>query len=163
MSSLSGLESPRAESPPALKLTPASPSDIEAELPPEGNTPPASGSTTPTASVVDSDTLPKKSFLAFSPLAGFLRSRYPTVTATTKSQPENGDTSSGSSEDSEDSESAEEAEEDRRTIRGVVIHGDADEDKTTVNGHANGSTDKGGKKEKEVGDDVYTAVVNHIK
>lgn len=164
MSSVSGLESPRAESPPALQLTPASPSGIEGELPPEGNTPPASGSTTPTASTGDSGTLTKKSFLGFSPLAGFLRSRYPIVAATVKSPSENGDTSSGSSGDSEYSASAEdgEEEEDRRTIRGVVMDAGADGGMKPGNGHANSSVDDGGKKEKVLGGDICSAVVNQV-
>jgi hypothetical protein len=125
--------------------------EINLELPVEDNTPPASGSTTPTAETDASKRT--RPFLGLSPLAGFLRSRYPsairpsvkTVTEAPEGPQENGDIlvipppqNSG-----EQDESGED-DEDRRTIRGVVLDRNEDQEhegKSVVNGHGheNGS------------------------
>jgi len=125
--SASGLESP-----PTLELTPASdtnsPRQSDNELI-EGNTPLSSGATTPTAPNHDRKL---GSLLGLYPLAGFLRSRYPSVVGrpSVKSVPED---SEGGSENGEASTIAShhdetgEDDEDRRTIRGVVSDGTPDQ------------------------------------
>ncbi|KAE9409382.1 hypothetical protein BT96DRAFT_1090882 [Gymnopus androsaceus JB14] len=77
--SLSGLESPRPESP-TETLRGSTPKAGAVDLPSE-TTPPTSGSSTPTTTTnVSMETLKKTSrFLGFSPLAGFLRVRYPST------------------------------------------------------------------------------------
>lgn len=144
--SSSGLESPRAKSPPILKLTPSSPdteellrSDLDNV---EGPTPTSSGATTPTAS-----TKPKSSLLGLYPLAGFLRSRYPSVVGrpsvksvdeTAEGDLENGDAlaASENSSDQVGGSVAEDDDEDRRTIRGVAVDGEPrQEGKQVTNGH----------------------------
>lgn len=72
---LTGLESPRAESPVENGNGSATPKEYNAELPVEGNTPPASGSTTPTMEAAKKG----RSFIGLSPIAGFLRARYPSA------------------------------------------------------------------------------------
>jgi hypothetical protein len=72
---LTGLESPRAESPVENGNGSATPKEYNAELPVEGNTPPASGSTTPTTEAAKKG----RSFIGLSPIAGFLRARYPSA------------------------------------------------------------------------------------
>ncbi|KZP32421.1 hypothetical protein FIBSPDRAFT_916567 [Athelia psychrophila] len=115
--SVSGLESPRAQSPPLLELTVATSAE------PEG--PGSSGASTPTATAT-SDDRKTRSLLGFYPLAGFLRSRYPSVVGrpSVKSVsethegpepapvPSTGDTPEASSGSGED-------DDDRRTIRGA--------------------------------------------
>ncbi|KAF9072674.1 hypothetical protein BDP27DRAFT_1319788 [Rhodocollybia butyracea] len=80
-SSLSGLESPRPLSPVETINGGTTPKAKEVDLPQESQTtPPTSGSSTPTAlsPAVSKDALKKTSrFLGFTPLAGFLRVRYP--------------------------------------------------------------------------------------
>ncbi|KAF7986225.1 hypothetical protein HWV62_38673 [Athelia sp. TMB] len=73
--SASGLESPRAKSPPPLDLTASINTESEEQI----KTPISSGATTPTATASPDDRK-TRSLLGFYPLAGFLRSRYPSVT-----------------------------------------------------------------------------------
>jgi UV radiation resistance-associated gene protein len=125
--SASGLESPRAKSPPTLTLTPSSPHDTDhtrqsdAEIA-DGNTPPSSGATTPTH---DRKT---RSLLGLYPLTGFLRSRYPSIVGrpsvksvaeTSEGGLENGDAPTAASHSASDETSDD--DEDRQTIRGVVM------------------------------------------
>jgi hypothetical protein len=150
MSSTAGLESPKEE-PPSLELTPSTPPSVQTDLP-GGNTPPASGTTTPRASTSDSN--PKKSFLAFSPLTGFLRSRYPSVAATVKQTNENGDASSHL-QNAEIAIEGGEDEEDRQTIRGVVmVTNEEEEAKEVVNGHGSVRADGRLQREKLTDDTV---------
>ncbi|KAG2023201.1 hypothetical protein CC2G_000882 [Coprinopsis cinerea AmutBmut pab1-1] len=84
----------------------------------EAQTPPRSGATTPTPGGNAEDSRKSRSFLGLTPLAGFLRSRYPSAVRGSPKE---------TSEDDGDEE-----EEDRRTIHGVA----RDE-----NGSANDATD----------------------
>jgi hypothetical protein len=156
--SASGLESPRPKSPPTLELMSSSPQDTNSPRQSntdlvDGNTPPSSGATTPTASTHDRKT---RSLLGLYPLAaGILRSRYPSVVGrpsvksvdeTPEGGLENGDASivafrSPSDESGED-------EEDRRTIRGVVIEGEPQVGKKPANGHSVNGEARLGQKEK---------------
>ncbi|KAJ7922962.1 hypothetical protein B0H13DRAFT_85800 [Mycena leptocephala] len=121
--SVTGLESPRAESP-VQNNDPSTPKVVySAELPAEGNTPPASGSTTPTTETA-------KKGRSFIGLAGFLRARYPSaIRAASKA-----DSAADTEPSIEDpvTEDPQEDEEDRRTIRGDVVADVAAED--TANG-----------------------------
>jgi len=146
--SASGLDSPRAKSPLILELTPSSSHDTnslrqsDTDLT-DGHTPPSSGATTPTASTHDRRS---RSLLGLYPLAGFLRSRYPSVVGrpsvksvaeTPEGGLENGDASTVASHGSV--EETGEDDEDRRTIRGVVLDGDAEQkakNSHSVNGEA---------------------------
>ncbi|KAJ7171868.1 hypothetical protein C8R43DRAFT_1146446 [Mycena crocata] len=108
--SVRGLESPRAESP--VETGPSTPKAVySSELPAEGNTPPASGSTTPTVETA------KKgySFIGLSPIAGFLRARYPSAIRAPPVKVEE-DVEPPTVDDGLNS-----AEDDRRTIRGDVV------------------------------------------
>ncbi|KAJ7037533.1 hypothetical protein C8F04DRAFT_1092784 [Mycena alexandri] len=155
--SVTGLESPRPESPAGSEIgisTPkAAPLAYSAELPAEGNTPPASGATTPTTETAKKG----RSFIGLSPIAGFLRARYPSAiraatAAKTESAPvlPNAETEEPSVEGDgvEDAAEEDDVDADRRTIRG----GEADavlEDSvgeagkgTTTNGVDRGSEEK---------------------
>ncbi|ESK98165.1 uv radiation resistance-associated protein [Moniliophthora roreri MCA 2997] len=77
ITSLSELESP-SDAPASPKDDSTTPkANDNLELPPAETTPPASGSTTPTAGSEAADTAKRSRFLGLSPLAGFLRVRYP--------------------------------------------------------------------------------------
>ncbi|KAJ7651952.1 UV radiation resistance protein and autophagy-related subunit 14-domain-containing protein [Mycena polygramma] len=130
--SVTGLESPRAESPaPAENGAGTSKVVYSAELPAEGNTPPASGSTTPTAA----DTASKdRSFFGLSPIAGFLRARYPSAIRAAAPKVEPPTDAEASIEDAVSD--PQEDEEDRRTIRGDVA---ADAATEGANGAERGS------------------------
>ncbi|KII86321.1 hypothetical protein PLICRDRAFT_93773 [Plicaturopsis crispa FD-325 SS-3] len=145
-SSIASLESPN--------LSPSS-SDTTSGDAPNGDaaasdSPPASGSTTPTAAPLtpseSSGSSSRISFLGFSPLAGFLRGRYPSASAqpTVKSLAEDAhedaDASPGDSPPHDEATATgadDEDEDDRRTIRGAA--GERTEDKNGTahtNGHA---------------------------
>ncbi|KAJ7480116.1 hypothetical protein B0H11DRAFT_1864054 [Mycena galericulata] len=123
--SVTGLESPRAESP--VENGASTPKVVyTTELPAEGNTPPASGSTTPTT-----DTGKKsRSFIGLSPIAGFLRARYPSAIRTPSAKPVSEPTEEAE-ENAEEQNSAED-DEDRRTIRGEVADAALEEGTTGV-------------------------------
>ncbi|KAK0208034.1 UV radiation resistance protein and autophagy-related subunit 14-domain-containing protein [Desarmillaria ectypa] len=137
--SVSGLESPRSESP--IGENPATPKPVDCELPLDNSTPPASGSTTPTTV----DGIKKgRTFINLNPLAGFLslRSRYPTsLMAKSPSDGEgahaNGNTPEVSSEDTQEESSGVSEEDDRRTIHCEGGEG-PDEDKRAPNGYWHG-------------------------
>jgi hypothetical protein len=139
ISSVSDLESTRSQSPPALEVTPSTPkASGNVELPNENQTPPASGSTTPTANDASKKSRP---FLGLAPLAGFLRGRYPSTTRSSR-------VASESNEIGEQTESmppasdndAGDEEDDRRTIRGGV----QDDGKESVNTQAEKLDDTSG-------------------
>jgi len=157
--SASGLESPRAKSPPTLILTPSSPHDPDARRQSDadlgdGHTPPSSGATTPTH---DRKT---RSLLGLYPLTGFLRSRYPSVVGrpsvksvaeTSEGGLENGDASAASHSPSD--EDAGNDDEDRRTIRGVVMESEpVQEGKDPANGHSVNGEARPWQKEKTLDD-----------
>ncbi|KAJ7642286.1 hypothetical protein B0H17DRAFT_464700 [Mycena rosella] len=125
--SVTGLESPRAESPVETRSNSSTPKPAySAELPTEGNTPPASGATTPTTETGQKSRL----FIGLSPIAGFLRARYPSAiraASSAKPVPE----AEAAAEDAvpvteppnigegaEEQHNFTEDDEDRRTIRG---------------------------------------------
>ncbi|KAJ6519293.1 hypothetical protein C8R45DRAFT_17210 [Mycena sanguinolenta] len=123
---LTGLESPRAESP-ALVVesgngsssgtgTTTPKGEYSTELPAEGNTPPASGSTTPTTETAKKG----RSFIGLSPIAGFLRARYPSAirTPTPTAKAEASEPSIEEAAVTEDAAVEDDMDEDRRTIRG---------------------------------------------
>ncbi|KAF5338447.1 hypothetical protein D9758_012237 [Tetrapyrgos nigripes] len=130
MSSLSGLESPRAESPAPGTECSQTPTTVENNNIPGDSTPPASGSTTPTA--VSMDTVKRSRFLALPPLSGFLR--YPSSLLTRNTDASetveqgNGETpvqavsqeSGGESQEAIDGDD----EMDRRTIRSLGRNSD---------------------------------------
>lgn len=96
-----------------------------ADFPVESTTPPASGSTTPTAVATD---VSKKTrpFLAFSPLTDFLRGRYPSSSSRISVK---GASESDVVQESEQTQATSEHdelydEEDRKTISGVSRDGD---------------------------------------
>ncbi|KAK0446428.1 UV radiation resistance protein and autophagy-related subunit 14-domain-containing protein [Desarmillaria tabescens] len=144
--SVSGLESPRSESP--VGESPATPKPVYHELPFDNSTPPASGSTTPTTM----DGIKKgRAFINLNPLAGFLslRSRYPTsLMVKSPSDGEgahaNGNTPDVSSEDAQEEGGGVPEEDDRRTIRCESNEGErADEDKRASNGYWHGGESSG--------------------
>lgn len=118
----------------------------DTDLPSENYTPPASGSTTPTTLAAIEASKKSRLFLGLSPLAGFLRSRYPSASGTpsVKSVPEPPEVphENGMVVESQSRSSGEEDEdeEDRRTIRGVEMASDLDsgQESKAVNGHVNG-------------------------
>ncbi|KAF7367375.1 hypothetical protein MSAN_00800000 [Mycena sanguinolenta] len=119
---LTGLESPRAESP---ALVVESENGSVPSFRRRGNTPPASGSTTPTTETAKKG----RSFIGLSPIAGFLRARYPSAIRTptptakaTESEPSVAETTPAVTE--EDATMEDDMDEDRRTIRGDTA-GDA--------------------------------------
>jgi len=159
-----GLESPRPKSPPTLELIPSSPKDnsprpSNTDLA-DGNTPPSSGATTPTASTHDRKT---RSLLGLYPLAGFLRSRYPSVVGrpSVKSVDEtpegglgNGDASIVPFHSPASDETGED-DEDRRTIRGVDMEGEPQQEgKKPANGHSLNGEARLGQKEKSLNDAI---------
>ncbi|GBE78528.1 hypothetical protein SCP_0114170 [Sparassis crispa] len=98
----------------------------------EHDSPPASGSTTPTTSIPDTGTARKsRAFIDLAPFTGFLRSRYPSTTRpTVKSVPEASEgaqDASGSApptsngEAQAESEATGDDEDDRRTIRPGLV------------------------------------------
>lgn len=92
------------------------------DLPVEGNTPPASGSVTPTGSTIDASKKPR-AFLGFSPFTDLLRGRYPSTIR--KSPPSVLGGAQGTDEGSIVSVTGTEEqndtdEEDRKTIHGIV-------------------------------------------
>ncbi|KAJ6626950.1 hypothetical protein B0H10DRAFT_2296551 [Mycena sp. CBHHK59/15] len=121
--SIKGLESPRAESP--VENGSTTPKAISSELPAEGNSPLASGSTTPTTEIGKKS----RSFIGLSPIAGFLRARYPSAIRASSVKPvseaseepvhphENGESELVVVEEGDMVVSWED-DEDRRTIRG---------------------------------------------
>lgn len=141
--SASGLESPRAQSPPPLELT------VTTGVETEG--PGSSGATTPTATA-SSDDRKTRSLLGFYPLAGFLRSRYPSVVGrpSVKSVsethegpeplpvPSTGDAPEASSGSGED-------DDDRRTIRDAGSESQTEQEGKRV---SNGDGINDGHKEK---------------
>lgn len=140
--SASGLESPRAQSPPPLELNMSCSSD------PEGpnRTPPSSGATTPTATA-SSDDRKTRSLLGFYPLAGFLRSRYPSVVGrpSVKSVSETHEgpeptpvpLTEGAPEETNGSG---DDDDDRRTLRGVSSEAQTEQEvKCTPNGNGLGN------------------------
>ncbi|KAK7064710.1 hypothetical protein R3P38DRAFT_2492219 [Favolaschia claudopus] len=138
---LTGLESPRAESPVTETGSSTPKAQHNEELPAEGNTPPASGSTTPTTT----DTAKKgRSFIGLSPIAGFLRARYPSAIRATPTPPvaKTNDVAPAAEVAVNVNEELED-EEDRRTIRGDVVAGDVgmteEAAETTLNGAERGS------------------------
>ncbi|KAG7450720.1 uncharacterized protein BT62DRAFT_532048 [Guyanagaster necrorhizus] len=145
--SISGLESPRPESP--MGESPATPKPTDRELPFENSTPPASGSTTPTTV----DAIKKgRTFINLNQLAGFLslRSRYPTsLISKSPSDGEgahaNGNTPEVSSEDTQEESSGVTEEDDRRIIRceNEGERADSDEDKRASNGYWHGGESSG--------------------
>ncbi|KAJ6569615.1 hypothetical protein B0H19DRAFT_700690 [Mycena capillaripes] len=132
--SVTGLESPRAESP--VENSPSTPKVVySAELPAEGNTPPASGSTTPTTEAMKKG----RSFIGLSPIAGFLRARYPSAIRAAAPKVESTADVEPSIDDAV-AEEPQEDEEDRRTIRGDVVADAAIEETTKeTNGAERGS------------------------
>ncbi|EGO19453.1 hypothetical protein SERLADRAFT_478872 [Serpula lacrymans var. lacrymans S7.9] len=141
---LSGLETPpRAQSPPALKLTPSSPDgesphESVVEQPQENSSPITSGSATPTAAAAttnDSGTFSKypypKISLGFPPLPGFFRSRNPSASRPSDPPPaisetsaevhQNGNASTNEVADERDSDGSNSDDDDHRTIQGVSI------------------------------------------
>ena len=164
--SASGLESPRAKSPPILEL--GSPPDTDnpgqsdSDLT-NGHTPPSSGATTPTAFAHDRKS---RSLLGLYPLAGFLRSRYPSVVGhpsvksvaeTPEGGLENGDASTDVSHSVFTDEIGED-DEDRLTIRGVVLeNGPEQEAKTPPNGHSVISEARTHQKEKPISNAVLVS------
>ncbi|KAJ7785736.1 hypothetical protein B0H16DRAFT_1753588 [Mycena metata] len=161
--SVTGLESPRPESPAGSEIGGAGPSTpkaaplaYSAELPAEGNTPPASGATTPTTETAKKG----RSFIGLSPIAGFLRARYPSAiraatAAKTESSPSapvlpNAETEEPSVEGEGVEDAAEDdVDADRLTIRGgesdAVLLDDselAEAGKGTTNGVDRGSEEK---------------------
>ncbi|KAK0232827.1 UV radiation resistance protein and autophagy-related subunit 14-domain-containing protein [Armillaria fumosa] len=147
--SVSGLESPRPESP--VGESPATPKPVDHELTWDNPTPPASGSTTPTTV----DGIKKgRPFINLNPLAGFLslRSRYPSSLAAKSSSDgegahANGNTPEVSSEDTQEESSGVSEEDDRRTIRCESESGEraepANEDKPAPNGYWLGGESSG--------------------
>lgn len=134
--SVTGLESPRAASP--VETGSSTPKAVySAELPAEGNTPPASGSTTPTT-----ETGKMSRFIGLSPIAGFLRARYPSairavsVKPVSEAEPVDAPEPPASDEGAEDQP---ENDEDRRTIRGDVAADAALEEAGKANGVERGS------------------------
>lgn len=95
------------------------------DLPAESNTPPASGSTTPTAATTDTSKKARP-FLGFSPFTGFLLGRYPSPGRTLGKSPpsisENGQELDGERTSSILSSGEQDGsdEEDRKTIHGVT-------------------------------------------
>lgn len=88
------------------------------DLPAEGNTPPASGSTTPTTETGKKT----RSFIGLSPIAGFLRARYPSAIRAYSVPPVS--EAPGAAEDTaalNGGGDGAEDDEDRRTIRGEVV------------------------------------------
>ncbi|KAF7967042.1 hypothetical protein HWV62_36006 [Athelia sp. TMB] len=123
--SASGLESPRAKSPPPLDLTASINTESEGQI----KTPISSGATTPTATASPDDRKPR-SLLGFYPLAGFLRSRYPSATSrpSVKSVSETHEGPEVASLDapadipadhSRDAVTGDDDDDDRRTLRGA--------------------------------------------
>lgn len=137
--SVTGLESPRTGSP--VENGSSTPKAVySSELPAEGNTPPASGSTTPTT-----DTGRKtRSFIGLSPIAGFLRARYPSaIRAAVKAESVEDSEPPAIDEDAEDRQAFAEDDEDRRTIRGDVVADAAVEEAAAANGAGRGSEKAG--------------------
>ncbi|KAJ7071563.1 hypothetical protein C8F01DRAFT_1111054 [Mycena amicta] len=135
---LTGLESPRAESPvdssnatTTGSTTPKAEVNVDSELPAEGNTPPASGATTPTIE-------PKKgstgSRFMLSPIAGFLRARYPSAIRAATMKPVTEDMEAPGAVAEEEASGTGEDEDDRRTIRGDVGIGDVETPDKGTNG-----------------------------
>ncbi|THU90759.1 hypothetical protein K435DRAFT_864021 [Dendrothele bispora CBS 962.96] len=135
ISSLSGLESPRAGSPVQEADRPETPTAaVQNDFPGE-STPPASGSTTPTA--ISMDTVKRSRFLTLPPLSGFLRVRYPSslpvltrntdASETVAVEQENGEAHNQavleSNSDLQDADGEDEM--DRRTIRSLRHNPDA--------------------------------------
>ncbi|KAJ7456454.1 hypothetical protein FB451DRAFT_1048357, partial [Mycena latifolia] len=126
--SVTGLESPRAESP--VENGPSTPKPVySAELPTEGNTPPASGSSTPTTETGKKS----RSFIGLSPIAGFLRARYPSAIRASSAKPVSEETAEDPEPPAiddgvEGQQNSAEDDEDRRTIRGDAVADAAAED-----------------------------------
>ena len=127
MSLVSDLESTssRVESPVGPDSNTSKAASI-AELAVEGSTPPASGSTTPTAAATDASKK-GRSFLGFSPFTEFLRGRYPSSVRISGNNPLS--ISENSQEMDEDrttfvprarEQDESDEEEDRNTIHGVI-------------------------------------------
>ncbi|KAJ7139545.1 UV radiation resistance protein and autophagy-related subunit 14-domain-containing protein [Mycena epipterygia] len=114
--SVTGLESPRAASPVVENGSTTPKAVYSPDLPAEGNTPPASGSTTPTTETGKKT----RSFIGLSPIAGFLRARYPSAIRASPVPPVS--EAPGTAEDTAalNGDGAED-DEDRRTIRGEVV------------------------------------------
>ncbi|GLB36563.1 putative vacuolar sorting 38 and autophagy-related subunit 14 [Lyophyllum shimeji] len=105
----------------------------------DGNTtPPASGSTTPTAASTDASKKARP-FLGFSPLSGFLRGRYPSASrASVKSCPSTADEGQESEERQETSPTRPSSEQDQQD-------GDSDEDRRTISNVSPGRSAGAGK------------------
>ncbi|KAJ7748488.1 hypothetical protein DFH07DRAFT_923445 [Mycena maculata] len=128
---VTGLESPRAESP--VENGASTPkAAYGSELPAEGSTPPASGSTTPTTETGKKS----RSFIGLSPIAGFLRARYPSAIRTSSTKPIPESMEESVIEGTEDPPYSTEDDEDRRTIQGDVADAAVDE---VTNGVERGS------------------------
>ncbi|KAJ7630439.1 UV radiation resistance protein and autophagy-related subunit 14-domain-containing protein [Roridomyces roridus] len=129
---VTGLESPRGESPVENESTTPKLAQSSEHPAAESTTPPASGSTTPTTEMAKKS----RSFIGLSPIAGFLRARYPSailIGSSAKSVTEESEVSVGEEADT----LADDDDEDRRTIRGdAAAASTADEG---VNGVVRGS------------------------
>jgi hypothetical protein len=123
VSDLESLSSSRAESP--VEQDSHTPKGSITDLPVEGSTPPASGSTTPTDASKKS-----RPFLGFSPFTGFLRGRYPSsIRVSGKSLSENAQETDGdhtASIPSTGEQDGSDEEEDRKTIHGVIRDADSE-------------------------------------
>ena len=115
--------------------------DVAAE-PHESNSPPCSGSTTPTNDPTIDSASGRKSmaFLDLSPFTGFLRSRYPPSTCNNISQK----SSSGEYSHVRSADINSEADEDDETVEGgSEVHEqevfDVERGKAEMNGHVNGA------------------------
>ncbi|KAF7310459.1 hypothetical protein HMN09_00588100 [Mycena chlorophos] len=119
--SVAGLESPRAESPVETIAGSTTPKAAEAgAADADGSTPPASGATTPTTT--DKKSASAGSRFMLSPIAGFLRARYPSAirTTTTTKPAVTSEDAAEVAAPGEQEVSALDDEDDRRTIRGDV-------------------------------------------
>jgi UV radiation resistance-associated gene protein len=158
--SASDLESPHSQSRTTLELPPGTqhntnnPRQSDTDLT-DANTPPSSGATTPTASTHDRKT---RSLLGLYPLAGFLRSHYPSVVGrptvksvaeTSEGGLENGNASAAVSHNISDEIGDD--DEDRRTIRGDTTEGEPEQElKRLANGHSINVEPRQGRKEKSL-------------
>jgi hypothetical protein len=135
---VSGLRSPpRLPSPPAITLTqsspPGSPLPEQIEEAYDSDSQTASGSTTPTKATEQSTPRKSRAFLDLSPLAGFLRSRYPSSIRSTTSK----GSASADLTDVSAREADEEAVSEEPTVNNASGTSGHDSNKSEINGHAN--------------------------
>ncbi|KAF9654299.1 hypothetical protein BDM02DRAFT_3182112 [Thelephora ganbajun] len=121
----------------------------------KSNSPPGSGSTTPTNGPMIDSASGRKSmtFLDLSPFTGFLRSRYPTSTRTISRKSSSGECSDVRSVDmNSEADEGSEAFEDAYEVHEQEVSG-GERGKAEMNGHANGT---GAEEEKHPGEEDGT-------